>query len=499
MENMSLVTYGLASSAFLAVAISKYLNRPNVDAIPTIGPSGILSSYLGAWRFLFHAHDMIQEGYTQYKGMAFKVPNIDNWHVIISGPKLIEELRKAPDNELSFLEATNESLKVEYTLGHEVHHNPYHVSVIRSQLTRNLAARFSDIRDEIAVSFDDIIKPKGDEWVSVPGLNTIMQVVCRTSNRLFVGLPLCRDPDWMDLNIKFTLDVVKGGMIINLFPAFMAPLVAKFLTSVPGSIRRAIKHLQPIIEERRRYIEEYGDDWAEKPKDMLSWLMDEAKGEEQTARLLTMRILTINFAAIHTSSMSFTHALFYLAAYPQYIQPLREEVEAIIEQEGWSKNALVKMRKVDSFLKEAQRFDGLGCISMSRKALKDFTFSDGTFIPAGCIVSVAAYPIHHDADIYADPHVFQPFRFADLREGEGEEVRHQMVSTNPEYIPFGHGRHACPGRFFAANELKAMLAHVVMTYDVKLEDEGVRPVNFIFNTASSPNPTAKVLFRKRAL
>ena len=31
--------------------------------------------------------------------------------------------------------------------------------------------------------------------------------------------------------------------------------------------------------------------------------MDEAKGEEATDRNLTLRILTINFAAIHTSSM----------------------------------------------------------------------------------------------------------------------------------------------------------------------------------------------------
>ena len=43
---------------------------------------------------------------------------------------------------------------------------------------------------------------------------------------------------------------------------------------------------------------------------------------------------------------------------PQYIQPLREEVEAIVEKEGWSKAALGKMRRVDSFLKECQHMEG---------------------------------------------------------------------------------------------------------------------------------------------
>ena len=42
---------------------------------------------------------------------------------------------------------------------------------------------------------------------------------------------------------------------------------------------------------------------------------------------------------------SFTHALFCLAANPQYVQPLREEVDAIIQKEGRSKASLAKMRK----------------------------------------------------------------------------------------------------------------------------------------------------------
>lgn len=89
--------------------------------------------------------------------------------------------------------------------------------------------------------------------------------------------------------------------------------------------------------------------------------MDAASEEEQSLRNMTLRIMTINFGAIHTSSMSFTHALYDLAAMPNYIQPMREEVETVVKKEGWSKVALTKMRKLDSFLKESQRFNGLGC------------------------------------------------------------------------------------------------------------------------------------------
>lgn len=36
---------------------------------------------------------------------------------------------------------------------------------------------------------------------------------------------------------------------------------------------------------------------------MISWLMDEAEGEQRSVLALTQRILSLNFAAIHTSSM----------------------------------------------------------------------------------------------------------------------------------------------------------------------------------------------------
>ena len=57
---------------------------------------------------------------------------------------------------------------------------------------------------------------------------------------------------------------------------------------------------------------------------------------------------------------SFAYALYRLAAYPEYAKPLREEVEQIVQEEGWTKNSMGKMRKVDSYLKECQRLDGLG-------------------------------------------------------------------------------------------------------------------------------------------
>lgn len=149
-----------------------------------------------------------------------------------------------------------------------------------------------------------------------------------------------------------------------------------------------------------------------------------------------------------------------------------------------------------------------------------FRFSDGTFLPSGSIVNVPIRAIHHDSgvspdiqptfkkstfaiEIHSDPEVFDALRSYNMDSStldSNPEIRtskHRLVTTEPTHLSFGHGKHACPGRFFAAAELKAMLAHIVMNYEVKLEIEGVRPPDQVFEIFRVPDPKAKVWFRKR--
>ncbi|KIK98953.1 hypothetical protein PAXRUDRAFT_823296 [Paxillus rubicundulus Ve08.2h10] len=38
--------------------------------------------------------------------------------------------------------------------------------------------------------------------------------------------------------------------------------------------------------------------------------------------------------------------------------------------------------------------------------------------------------------------MFDPFRFVNIRDEDGDGAKYLFVSTNPEYLVFGHGRHA---------------------------------------------------------
>ena len=80
----------------------------------------------------------------------------------------------------------------------------------------------------------------------------------------------------------------------------------------------ASKHLQPLVEERKAQMAEYGADWDDRPasttldvcvicltfvaqNDLLQWFLEHPDLDQSLFRT-TKRMLAINLAAIHTSS-----------------------------------------------------------------------------------------------------------------------------------------------------------------------------------------------------
>lgn len=128
--------------------------------------------------------------------------------------------------------------------------------------------------------------------------------------------------------------------------------------------------------------------------------------------------------------------------------------------------------------------------------MKDVTLHDGTVLKEGTY-TMSGPLNNHDADVFADPYKFDGYRFYKMRQQPGEENKWQFVATSNDHMGFGHGMHACPGRFFASNELKVALMHMLMKYDWRLPEGEKRPECLEIGLEITINPNAKLEYRAR--
>jgi cytochrome P450 len=107
---------------------------------------------------------------------------------------------------------------------------------------------------------------------------------------------------------------------------------------------------------------------------------------------------------------------------------------------------------------------------------------------------------HFDPNVYEAPQEFDASRYIKLAQKTGDHNHWLFVTTSPDHIGFGHGVHSCPGRFFAANEIKITLIFMVLRYDWKIanlkEMEKLSHMMHIGDTCIL-NPAVKIQFKRR--
>ncbi len=120
-------------------------------------------------------------------------------------------------------------------------------------------------------------------------------------------------------------------------------------------------------------------------------------------------------------------------------------------------------RKVDSYIKEVMRMKPLTLSAsfifsvviikllidelldlLNRVFMQDYTLSNGTFIPKGTYLSTPVESMSYDPNIFGeDADRFDPWRFLESSKRNIDPALKQTVlSTNPQLLVFGTGRHA---------------------------------------------------------
>ncbi|KAI2820521.1 hypothetical protein CBS115989_3651 [Aspergillus niger] len=439
--------------------------------------------------FMASARALIREGFEQ--GHTMFQAMFPHGPMLVLHPKYVDEVRRHPS--LSLEEAVKESLPVgdypgfEAFRGTENHH--ILLDVINQKITRNLKQYTIPLARETELTLDEHFG-QPQEWKSYCFASEVPYIVARLSTLVFLGEQVCRDTEWLDISVNYTLDIFGAITALRGWPPILRPVVHWFLEPAQ-KLRKRVQVARRIVQrEMRRRQHEH------KPRqpDALDWLHEVAGGRHLD---VTTAQIGLTLVTIHTTSNLLTNVIYDLAANPQYLPPLREEIQSVLETDGtFHKTSLTKMKLLDSVVKESQRLNPPGLTSLHRYAMEEITLSDATVIPKGASLVVSAHTMQ-DESIYLNAHTYDGYRFYRKRQEPGHENKHQLVMTSAEHYGFGHGVRACPGRFFATNEIKILLAHIILKYDIRFPDGQSRPANWEIGQDLVCDQTVQVLFRAR--
>jgi cytochrome P450 len=191
--------------------------------------------------------------------------------------------------------------------------------------------------------------------------------------------------------------------------------------------------------------------------------------------------------------------LYDITAIPGLVDALRKEIEEVTKQYDGviSTKALYEMKLLDSVMKESQRMYPLSIAGVHRMTThKGITLADGTYIPPRTHLHAPMEAIHHDPKVFSDPEVFDPYRFYNKRQTTESAGKHQFVTAGPDVLGFGYGKHACPGRFFAANEIKLILISLLQQFDIEQKDKGPRYPHIVSGDSIRVDMSRQLMFKR---
>ncbi|KAG0293723.1 hypothetical protein BGZ98_002054 [Dissophora globulifera] len=249
----------------------------------------------------------------------------------------------------------------------------------------------------------------------------------------------------------------------------------------------------PVILDRRRQeaeAVEKGLEWK-RPDDILQRLLDNfdkygfVDHEDVCGHLLILVL-----ASVHGTADTSANLLYYMAAFPQHMdtlyteqqdvmdairqereqkrqeclrkgEPISEELEPSRDRDLTS-NAIRRMVHMDSFVREVFRYR-TERLTLMHRARKDVTLSNGKTISKGNIVIMNLLSAHYGSDQGEDVSEFRPWRFVGKSKAASK--------AGADFLPFGMGKHGCPGRFLAIQELKTFGIMMVARYSrIEMQD-----------------------------
>jgi cytochrome P450 len=248
--------------------------------------------------------------------------------------------------------------------------------------------------------------------------------------------------------------------ITTLFGRITLPFAELLLKlPVPGTIRffrakaRLDDTIYKIIAERKRSKLNNGD--------LLSLLLQEQeqKGGDScmTDQQIRDEALTLFLTAFDTTSLALTWTWYLLSQNPGVEAELHKELDNVLNgriptPEDFPQLIFTRM----VFAESMRMYPPIYIIA--RQAIEDFPIGN-YIVPAGTVVLVSPYLIHHDSRFHAEPAKFNPYSWSG---------RTGMQHSRYDYFPFSSGPRSCIGQQYAWLEGILVLATIAQSWRLKL-------------------------------
>ncbi|KAJ5921356.1 Cytochrome P450 [Penicillium verhagenii] len=469
----------LAFTLLTAVALVITSRQWSNKGVPFVTGKGPLSIPYQQYRFLIDGPGLLKEGYNRFSDDLFEIPRTFRpGQVILCKPELIEELKNACRTAASPEPWIDQLLQISHVMpGYFPKGGGWPAiakttpGVIRGTVYKQLD-RYLPTMNEAVLSQLGMLEFSDGEC-SVGCFDFAYSIVARSGSFALVGERLARDEGYF------------GGFISRL-----ATMCTHW--NMHSSRKILLRHFDARAAEYKADMsrdvlngEKTNNENSEQPitqVEVFRWLYDASVIRQRwTYSEVIGEMLLLQFAFIYTTAYALYGAVAELAQRPEYIPALREEIEATISDLGMTVASCDKMVLLDSFLKECQRMHPPAA---------------GVVLKPGTHVGVPSGWIQRSSKTYIDPGVFDGFRFAKAAAAGASGTK--LVDLSPDYLVFGMGVHACPGRWMASALMKLALAHLLLQFDILPSSER-EPLtgSLSFEEFYVPNFGLKVRLRRR--
>ncbi|KAF4503532.1 cycloheximide-inducible CIP70 (cytochrome P450 family) [Fusarium agapanthi] len=430
------------------------------------------------WAYLTDCQALFYEAYHEYlkKGKPVVIPGFGVRIEVYLPQSQMKGVLNQPEYVLDMEQAFAEVDQVRWSLGHEKYVvDAWQGLVVKYDLNRAIEIIANSMKDELHEVFDEQFGTDTDNWKRIDLTKTVKMIVAQAASRFTVGLPLCRNKEYLQLALETNdLFIMNAGLTGGL-PRILQPISGTlFGQIVKTKVNKLKKWIIPLLKHRFDRIDNHPDE--PQPQDqvqmMINYALRHRQHEVNDMESLARRVVAQNFGSIHNTQIQVS--------------------------------GIQAMTRADSVARESIRLCSFGGRAVFRKVMvDDFKTEDGHQVPKGSIISFMGHPAQTDNEFYEDGLKYDPFRFSRVRETAANRDEKappvSFVTTSPEFLTFGHGKHACPGRFLIDFEMKMILAYALRNYDIKFADEyeGKRPPNYWIAEANNPPSGVQIMVKRR--